>query len=44
MHLRTLFGKFELSQLPQNEKHARLAETALRLGVVDERDLLDRSG
>jgi pSer/pThr/pTyr-binding forkhead associated (FHA) protein len=43
MHLRTLFGKFELSQLPQNEKRARLAETVLRLGVVDERDLLDRS-
>lgn len=44
MHLRTLFGKFELSRLPQNEKRARLAETALRLGVVDERDLLDPSG
>jgi hypothetical protein len=44
MHLRTLFGKFELSRLPQNEKRARLAETALRLGVVDERDLLDRPG
>jgi hypothetical protein len=44
MHMRTLFGKFELSQLPQNEKRARLAETALQLGVVDERDLLDRQG
>lgn len=38
MHLRTLFAKFELSQLPQNEKRARLAEIVLRLGVIDERD------
>ena len=39
MHLRTLFGKFELADLPQNEKRARLAECALRFGVVTQRDL-----
>ncbi len=39
MHLRALFAKFELTELPQNEKRARLAECALRFGVIDERDL-----
>jgi pSer/pThr/pTyr-binding forkhead associated (FHA) protein len=39
MHLRTLFSKFELAQLPQNEKRARLAETALQFGVVSQHDL-----
>jgi hypothetical protein len=39
MHLRALFTKFELSDLPQNEKRARLAESVLRLGVITERDL-----
>jgi hypothetical protein len=39
MHLRTLFGKFELGHLPQNEKRARLAECALQYGVVAQRDL-----
>lgn len=39
MHLRTLFSKFELAQLPQNEKRTRLAETALRFGVVSQQDL-----
>lgn len=43
MHMRTLFAKFELSKLPQNEKRARLAEIVLRLGIIDERDLLDES-
>jgi hypothetical protein len=37
-HLRSLFGKFELTGLPQNQKRARLAESALRLGVVTQRD------
>jgi hypothetical protein len=39
MHLRTLFVKFELGQLPQNEKRVRLAECALQFGVISHRDL-----
>jgi hypothetical protein len=39
MHLRTLFGKFELTDLPQNQKRARLAECAVEYGVITERDL-----
>jgi len=39
MHLRALFAKFELGDLPQNQKRARLAECALQLGVVNTRDL-----
>lgn len=39
MHLRTLFAKFELSELPQNEKRARLAECVMQFGVVSPRDL-----
>jgi FHA domain len=39
MHLRSLFGKFELADLPQNQKRAKLAEYALQLGVVTQRDL-----
>ena len=39
MHLRTLFGKFGLGELAQNQKRARLAELALQLGVVTHRDL-----
>lgn len=39
MHLRALFAKFELSELAQNEKRARLAECALQYGVITERDL-----
>jgi hypothetical protein len=39
MHLRALFGKFELGDLPQNQKRFRLAECALQLGVVNTRDL-----
>jgi hypothetical protein len=39
MHLRTLFGKFELGELPQNQKRARLAECALQYGVISQRDL-----
>ncbi len=39
MHLRTLFSKFELAQLPQNQKRARLAEAAMRFGVVSQQDL-----
>jgi pSer/pThr/pTyr-binding forkhead associated (FHA) protein len=40
MHLRNLFAKFDLTELPQNQKRARLAEAAMRLGLVTERDLL----
>lgn len=39
MHLRTLFGKFQLGELPQGQKRARLAECALRFGVISHRDL-----
>jgi hypothetical protein len=39
MHLRSLFAKFELGELAQNQKRARLAECALQLGVVNTRDL-----
>jgi len=39
MHLRTLFGKFELGHLPQNLKRAKLAEGALQSGVISHRDL-----
>lgn len=39
MHLRRLFANFELSEMPQNEKRARLAECALQFGVISERDL-----
>lgn len=38
-NLRALFAKFELDQLPQNEKRVRLAEYALRWGLVSQRDL-----
>jgi hypothetical protein len=40
MHLRRLFAKFELGEIPQNEKRARLAECTLQFGVISERDLL----
>lgn len=38
-HLRTLFQRFGLGELPQNQKRARLAELAMRLGIVSQRDL-----
>jgi pSer/pThr/pTyr-binding forkhead associated (FHA) protein len=38
-HLRILFGKFALDQLPQNQKRVRLAECALQWGLVSQRDL-----
>jgi pSer/pThr/pTyr-binding forkhead associated (FHA) protein len=37
-HLRTLFAKFGLSDLPQNSKRAALAEAALKSGAVSEAD------
>jgi FHA domain len=39
MHLRTLFAKFELGELPQNQKRARLAECVLQFGVISRREL-----
>lgn len=39
MHLRALFAKFELTELPQNEKRVRLAESAMQFGVITQRDL-----
>jgi pSer/pThr/pTyr-binding forkhead associated (FHA) protein len=37
-HLRGLFHKFGIEDLPQNQKRARLAEMALELGLVAETD------
>jgi FHA domain/Bacterial regulatory proteins, luxR family len=37
-HLRTLFAKFGVSDLPQNRKRAALAEAALRSGELSDRD------
>jgi pSer/pThr/pTyr-binding forkhead associated (FHA) protein len=39
MHLGTLFSRFELSELPQNQKRARLAEVVLQFGLISQRDL-----
>jgi predicted component of type VI protein secretion system len=39
MHMRALFGKFELADLPQNQKRAKLAERALQSGEISRRDL-----
>ena len=38
-HLRMLFAKFALGDLPQNQKRARLAELALQSGSISLRDL-----
>jgi pSer/pThr/pTyr-binding forkhead associated (FHA) protein len=38
-HLRVLFERFGLSELPQNEKRARLAATVLVRGIVKPREL-----
>jgi predicted component of type VI protein secretion system len=38
-HMRGLFAKFGVEQLPQNQKRARLVEQAFRLGLVSDRDL-----
>ena len=39
-HLRALFERFGISDLPQNQKRVRLVELALRNGVISVRDLL----
>lgn len=38
-NLRKLFQRFEIGELPQNQKRARLVERALQWGLVTERDL-----
>ncbi len=38
-HLRALFGKFGVEDLPQNQKRAKLVELAFQQGVVSDRDL-----
>jgi hypothetical protein len=38
-HLRALFDKFALGDLPQNRKRAALVERVLTLGIVSEREL-----
>jgi FHA domain/Bacterial regulatory proteins, luxR family len=38
-HLRVLFAKFGIEDLPQNQKRIRLAERAFYSGVISERDL-----
>ncbi len=38
-HMRALFSKFEVEDLPQNQKRVRLAELALQTGVILPRDL-----
>jgi DNA-binding CsgD family transcriptional regulator len=38
-HLRALFEKFGVGDLPQNQKRARLAELALQTGAISVRDL-----
>jgi pSer/pThr/pTyr-binding forkhead associated (FHA) protein len=38
-HLRALFGKFDVEELPQNRKRLALAERALQSGLVSVRDL-----
>lgn len=38
-HLRVLFAKFGVEDLPQNQKRVRLAERAMQSGVISQRDL-----
>jgi hypothetical protein len=38
-HLRLLFAKFGIEQLPQNQKRIRLVERAFYAGLITERDL-----
>jgi len=38
-NLRTLFNRFEIGDLPQNQKRGRLVECAFQWGLVTERDL-----
>ena len=38
-HLRALFEKFGVEDLPQNQKRVALVERALQSGLISERDL-----
>ena len=38
-HLRTLFQKFHIEDLPQNQKRVKLVERVLGLGLISRRDL-----
>ena len=38
-HLRAIATKFDIGELPQNAKRARLVELALQSGEISERDL-----
>jgi FHA domain len=38
-HMRGLFERFDVGDLPQNQKRARVAELALRRGIVSRREL-----
>jgi pSer/pThr/pTyr-binding forkhead associated (FHA) protein len=38
-HLRVLFQKFHIEDLPQNQKRAKLVERAFSLGLINRRDL-----
>lgn len=38
-HMRALFAKFEIGDLPQNQKRARLVELTLQSGLISPRDL-----
>lgn len=38
-HMRTLFAKFGVEDLPQNQKRVRLAMLAMQSGIISERDL-----
>ncbi len=38
-HLRALFAKFGIEDLPQNQKRTRLVELALKSGIITPRDL-----
>jgi len=38
-HLRTLFQRFGIEHLPQNQKRSRLVAEALQAGVISTRDL-----
>lgn len=40
-HLRTLYRKFAIGDLPQNQKRMQLAERARRFGIVTDRDLAE---
>jgi pSer/pThr/pTyr-binding forkhead associated (FHA) protein len=40
-HIRSLFGKLDVEDLPQNRKRAELARRAIEIGLVSVRDLRD---